>query len=667
MLSLGQFHTRTHTCDTNVYMTPVSNNKSKGLYGNILRLLPYILALLLWAVLALRGQIFLKKVEDLSLFLFDWLYFRESIQIPGGFLGVAGSFLTQFLYLPWLGSILWVLLLLITYQLTVRVLRIPEQYRALAIIPVALLIIGNMSLGYGVFIMREQDHFFAPLLGYLAALIPIAGIYRVEKVWGKMILLAIWTAVGFPLFGTFALIGTLSAACTAFTATDMLRKNRIGLFLTGVALIILIPVIINNFYTSYRLADSWHLGLPSISEDVWTHAIRAPYQLALLFIPVMTIASRWFKESSKTLTLQTAVFVISVAAVWGFWFKDENFRTELAMSEAVDRFDWQKVIDIYQKTVDSHTESDAKAYAARSKALSGVKSQEELTEILDIYDKRFFEPTRTMILYRDLALLKMNRALDEAFTMRDGGRMQKSRTQIPMALQSGKQLYLQYGLVNMSYRWCLEDVIEHNWSYSTIKYMAMHSVIMQESDFARKYLNKLEKTVFYRQWAKEQGKLAADSVLMASNEPYKSILPYMCFENRMTNDLVKSETFLMRHFSEPEPPHPSPEYDRAGLLWAMRMQNIPSFWQHLYSYLQSNNVRELPRSVQEAALLYTSLEKKGTDLPLSKAVRDSYNAFNQYVNANPVRDIRESAYPFSRKFGNTFFYYYYFIRDLQTY
>lgn len=667
MLSLGQFHTRTHTCDTNVHMTPVSNNKSKGLYGNILRLLPYILALLLWAVLALRGQIFLKKVEDLSLFLFDWLYFREYIQIPGGLLGVAGSFLTQFLYLPWLGSILWVLLLLITYQLTVRVLRIPEQYRALAIIPAALLVIGNMSLGYGVFIMREQDHFFAPLLGYLAALIPISGIYRVEKVWGKMILLAIWTAVGFPLFGTFALIGTLSAACTAFTATDMLRKNRIGLFLTGVALIILIPVIIYNFYTSYRLADSWHLGLPSISEDVWTHAIRAPFQLALLFIPVMTIASRWLKESGKTLTLQTAVFVISVASVWGFWFKDENFRTELAMSEAVDRFDWQKVIDIYQKTVDSHTESDAKAYAARSKALSGVKSQEELTEILGIYDKRFFEPTRTMILYRDLALLKMNRALDEAFTMKDGGRMQKSRTQIPMALQSGKQLYLQYGLVNMSYRWCLEDVIEHNWSYSTIKYMAMHSVIMQESDFARKYLNKLEKTVFYRQWAKEQGKLAADSVLMASNEPYKSILPYMCFENRMTNDLVKSETFLMRHFSEPEPPHPSPEYDRAGLLWAMRMQDIPSFWQHLYSYLQTNNVRELPRSVQEAALLYSSLEKKSTDLPLSKAVRDSYNAFNQYVNANPVRDIRESAYPFSRKFGNTFFYFYYFIRDLQTY
>lgn len=648
-------------------MSPVLNNKSKGLSGNIFRLLPYVLAILLWAILALRGQIFLKKVEDLSLFLFDWLYFKESIKIPGGFLGVAGSFLTQFLYLPWLGSLIWVFLLLITYQLTIRILRIPEQYMALAIIPSALLVIGNMSLGYGVFIMREQDHFFAPLLGYLAALIPISAINRIKPAWGKILLLVIWTAIGFPLFGSFALLGTLSAACTAFTATDMLRKNRIGLFSTGIALIILVPVIAYNFYTTYRLADSWFLGLPTISEDVWTHAVRAPFQLAMLFIPVMLIASRWFKENGKTLILQTAVFVISVTVVWGLWFKDENFNTELAMSQAVDNSDWKKVIDIYQKAAGSHTESDAKAYSERSKALSGIKDQNTINEILDKYDNRFFEPTRTMVLYRDLALLKMNRALDESFTMKDGGRMQKSRTQVPMALQSGKQLYLQYGLVNMSYRWCLEDVIEHNWSFSTLKYMVMHSVIMHESEFARKYLNKLKKTIFYRRWAIEQSELAVDSVLMANSEPYKSILPYMCFENRMTNDLVKSETFLMRHFSEPEPPHATPEYDRAALLWAMRLQNIPAFWQHLYSYLQSNNVKELPRSVQEAALLYSNLEKRNTELPFSKAVNDSYNAFNQYVKANPVRNLKESAYPFSQKYGKTFYYYYYLIRNIQTY
>jgi len=648
-------------------MTSVSKNNLEGLSRHLFKVLPYFLAVLLWVILATYGQYFLKKVEDLSIFMFDWQYFKEAIQIPGGFLGVAGAFFTQFLYLPWLGSLIWVFLLLITYQLTIKAFKMPERFKALAIIPVALFIIGNMSLGYGVFIMREQDHFFAPLLGYMAALIPFFAIRHIKASGNKTILLVLWTAIGFPLFGTFALIGTLTATCETLMNQEILRGKRLSLLAVCIALIILIPLIAYDFFTSYRLADSWHLGLPTISEDKWTHAIRTPLQLALLFLPVMALISRKFKENSKSCILQVSVYIISITAVWVFWFKDDNFRTELAMSEAVDRFEWQKVIDIYQDAVNSHAKSDAKAYADRTAKLKGVKNQNTINEIVDSYNDRFFEPTRTMVIYRDLALLKMNRALDEAFTMKDGGRPQKSRTQIPMAFQSGKQLYLQYGLVNMSYRWCLEDVIEHSWSYSTLKYMAMHCIIMQESDFAYKYLNKLNKTIFYRNWAKEQMALSCDSALMSISKPYDDILPYMCFENRMTNDLVKSETFLMKHYSEPEPPNATPEYDRAALLWAMRTQNIPLFWQRLIPYLVSNNVSVLPRGVEEAALLYSKLENRGIELPYSKKVNDSYDAFNRYVSSHPIREMKESAYPYAQKFGNTFFYYYYFIRNLQTY
>ena len=650
-----------------LYMTPVISNNSKGLSRRLFKVLPYILAVLLWAVLILRGQYFLKKVEDLSIFMFDWLYFKEALQIPGGFLGVAGSFFTQFLYLPWLGSFIWVILLLITYQLTVKAFNIPDGLKILAIIPAALLVIGNMSLGYGVFIMREQDHFFAPVLGYMTALIPVFAINRIKTLGGKMLFMVIWTAAGFPLLGTFAFVGTLAASLSALTRTNDTRNNRITLFATGIGLILLAPLITYNFYTSYRMADSWHLGLPSVSDDVWTHAVRTPFQLALLFILIMSVVARWLKNNIQSPALQAILSVAAILSVWGFWFKDDNFRTELAMSEAVDRYDWQQVVKIYKDAVKSHAKSDEKAYAARTKKLSGIKDQNTINEIVDSYSVKFFEPTRTMVLYRDLALLKMNRALDEAFTLKDGSRLQKSRTQIPMTFQSGKQLYLQYGLVNMSYRWCLEDMIEHNWSYSTLKYMVMHSVIMQETEFARKYINKLSKTIFYRKWALEQSALSRDSAAMASSAPYKEILPYMCFENRMSNDQVKSETFLMRHYVEPEPPHPTPEYDRAALYWTMRIQNIPEFWKRLYYYLQTNNPKELPRSVQEAAILYSDLEKDGMQLPYNKAVNDNYTAFKRYVESHPVRSLKESAYPYSQKFGTTFYYYYYFMRNLQTY
>ena len=270
-------------------------------------------------------------------------------------------------------------------------------------------------------------------------------------------------------------------------------------------------------------------------------------------------------------------------------------------------------------------------------------------------------------MYRDIALLKLNRALEEAFTMKDGSRLQKSRTQIPMAFQSGKQIYMQYGLVNMSYRWCMEDVIEHNWSYGTLRYMVIHSVVMHEEEFARKYLNKLRKTIFYRGWAKENLALAADSALMAVTAPYSDILPYMCFENRMTNDMVQTEKFIMRHYIEAVRLNPTPEYDRAALYWAMRIQNIPAFWLNMYNYIQTNKVTKLPRSVEEAAVLYRSLEKGGLDLPYSKSVTDSYAAFQKFVQQHPVRNIKDSQAAYYEKWGQTFYYYYYFMRNLQTY
>jgi len=643
----------------------------KGLTQRTFRLIPFILAFILWCVLTFKEQYFLHKVEDLSVFLFDKLFFSEMIAIPGGFLGLAGSFMTQFLHIPWLGALLWVFLLLVAYQLTIRIFNIPENLHPVAIIPVALLIIGNMSLGYGIFIMREPDHFFAPLLGYIVSLIPTDATRRFGATWSRILFLTLWIVIGFALFGVFAFTGALAAAITMLVQSELQRKERIIILLSTIALIIIVPLIIYSAYTSYRLADSWTLGLPSISDDRWTRAMRTPFQLALLCQIVLASTSGLFTakplSSARSLIVQSSIYIVTIATVWGVWFKDDNFHTEIAMSEAIDRFDWNRTIEIFQKAVKSHSKSDDKAYVSRTKKIGSANSIDEIADIVDRYSSRFFEPTRTMVLYRDLALLKTNRALNEAFTMKDGSRLQKTPYMIPMSWQSGKQFYLQYGLVNMCYRWCLEDVIEHNWSYSTLKYMTMHSVVMQEPELAYKYINKLEKTLFYRKWARQQNSLKSDREAMSSTEPYKSILPYMCFENHMSNDMIKTEAYLINHFMDQEPENATPEYDRAALLVAMRIQDIPRFRERLYYYALSNKIENLPRSVQEAYILYSNLEKDGREFPYDKNVEESYAAFNRYVQKHPIRSMKESAFPYYKQFGKTFYYYYYFMRDLKTY
>ena len=650
-----------------IYMSQATPNNLKQQTGKYLRYLPYFLALIIWSVLSFKEQFYLKKVEDLSLFLFDGQFIIDSFTTPGGFLGLAGSFFTQFLHIPWLGALIWVAILLISYKLTIRALRIPDALSPLALIPVALLVIYNMSLGYGVYIMREQDHFFAPILGYITVLIPLLAVRSIKPVWGKILLIVVWTTAGFPLLGTFAFAGTLSASCFMLVEQEQSKRDRFTIFFTGLALIIVVPLILYGFYTSYRISDSWEMGLPFTSEEAWIRPTRVPLQLALLFIPVMSLASRWLKDKSTNPVFQLSVYIVAIAAVWSFWYKDENFHTELAMSDAVDRFDWPEVIQIYKNVTASNARSDAKAYAARTRKLARTDDSDEIDNIIDRYENRFFEPTRTMVMYRDLALLKMNRALDEAFSMKDGGRLQNSRTQIPMALQAGKQFYLQYGLVNMCYRWCLEDAVEHGWSYNTLKYITMHAVTMQDGDLADKYTCKLGKTLFYRKWADSQKVLGSAPEAMAAAQPYKSILPLRCFEDRMTNDMGKTETFVINHFLNQQPASSTPEYDRTALFFAMRIQDIPRFWERLLYYVDSNDFKVLPRSVQEAAILYSSLEKRANSLPIDDKVKEGYDSFNRYVQSHPIRSMEESSYPYCQKFGKTFFYFYYFIRNLQTY
>jgi hypothetical protein len=644
--------------------------------NKVTKILPILLAALLWAVLTFHETYYLRKVDDLSLFLFDRLFLMDSLRVPGGLLGLAGSFLTQFLHLPWLGSLVWVLLLWVSARLTANVFNIPQRFAFLSYIPAVLLIISNTSLGYGLFIMRFQDHFFSPTLGYILSLVPVIAVNKElsntrRGFTAALVTVVLWTAAVYPIAGIWALAGSVAAGTYVLNSSAPVKGQRIAVSAASVAAIIIIPILYYNLYTSLRLADAWTAGLPSISNSEWTKQVRAPYYIMMAFAAVMPVLCHRLENAKaggkRDNILQTAPWAIYALLVWAFWFNDSNFRTELGMSLAVDNANWQKAVDLFEDATRKHISSDARAYKSRTARISKASGSDEIANIVDQYSSRFFEPTRTMVMYRDLALFKLDKALDLAFTMKDGGRQQKSRTQVTMAYQSGKQLYLNYGLKNMCYRWCMEDIIEHGWSYSTLKYMTMYAIATGEKELALKHIGKLSHSLFYRRWAESQKKLLDNPDLVAQTEPYKGILPMMCFEDGMSNDMGKPELYLISHFSLKHPDNATPEYDRAALLFAMRTQDIHLFWERLLFYITSNKVRNLPVPVQQAALLYSSLEKDVLELPYDKSVKDGYDAFTKYVNTHPIRSMEEAKYPYSQKFGKTFQFYYYFIRNLKTY
>lgn len=633
-------------------------------------------AVILWAVLTFSQGAVLKKTSDLSLFLFDWNFLRESFLIPGGFLGWAGSFFTQFLNIPWLGALIWVLLLLLAGTLTARTVALPQSLRPLAAVPVALLVIANMSLGYGMFIMRPQDYFFAPTLGYLLMLGIAAAAWRIPTLWGKLAVIAVSAFAGFYLAGIFALAGVAAAGTGILTGHDDNGRNpalweRILSFVFALAVCIIVPLILYGLFTRYRLADSWSLGLPSISDDEWTATVRRPYWILfgtfLLFAAVRPLLAEAEKRNAGKRFAGPAIAAVIVAATATFWYSDSNFKAEIRMSLAADRCDWDEVLDIYRDVSTRHAGRERKAFEKRSTALDGTNDRGSVDLIVNEFEDKLFKPTRLMVMFRDLALLKQGKALDTAFSMRDGGKKQKSLNQIPMAFQAGRQLYLNYGVVNMAYRWCLEDQVEHGWCFGTLKYMATYATLMNETEFAAKYLDKLDKTLFYRNWSSRQRELSKNVPDMEQALPYREIIPLMTFPDCMSNDLVKCETYLMRHFADDRGSEASAEFDRAALLWAMRTQNIDLFWNKLVLYLSTTADTVLPRHVEEAVLLYSSLEKKQTGIRISQETIDRFEKFQTYLRQSQFRSEKEADYPIWLKFGDTFYYYYYFVRGLKTF
>lgn len=633
-------------------------------------------ALVFWLLLSITGQPLLFKTQDLSVFLFDGAFFRESLMVPGGFLGWAGSFFTQFLYLPWLGALIWTALLLAAGIKTVHILEIPRKAAAIAMIPVALLVIANMSLGYSMFLMRFQDYFFAPTLGYLSILGIMASVWRCRTPWLRMVLLTVFAFAGYCLAGIFALAGVLAAGIGVMAApkdgeTSPRTWEMAALPLFSAVLCVAVPVMLYGFYSRYRMQDSWFMGLPDISEYTLVSTVRRPYIILMAASVAMAAMRSLFRRASDLKgywnAVQIGAVTASVAACFIFWYKDSNFKDEIRMSLAVDKGDWKQVVNLFKESTDTKPDREKELYEERKARLSGIMDQDTYNSILDEYDAKFNEPTRLMVLFRDLALLKQDKALDLAFTMRDGGRPQKSGFQVPMAFQAGRQLYMNYGLANMAYRWCLEDQVEHGWSISILKYLATYGILMDEPEFAAKYLDKLDKTLFYRKWSHRQRMLLNDRKAVSESKPYSEIMPYMSFEDRMSNDRVKVETYLMKHFAQDRDSIATPEFDRAALLWAMRTQDIRLFWKALSQYVTTAADLKFPKGVQEAAILYSSLEKDDLGIPVDKNIQDNFQSFQKYTSQNNVRSEREAALPYRLKFGNTFYYYYYFVRGLKTF
>lgn len=570
----------------------------------------WMLWLPLWLWTATSWSGLLQKAESRDLFIWSWDFISSRLLQPGGLLSLTGSFLTQFLHIPVLGALLLTALYALLARMVRRLYFKEGRNSMFSLFPSAFLACAAMATGYMVYRLKLAAFLFVPPLGLTVAVLAptLATHFR-----NRPAFILIWTATAYSLAGFYGLLGTLLVIIKS-------DSHRLADTAAALAAVAAVPLVWAQFYTATRTDNAFLAMLPLFSPEKRYFACALPYLLAILSLLFMPLAARLpqFRCNAAILTAIAALTVFCPS------IGKRQFRTELKMSAAVDEQDWEKVLTLGDRSL---------AIAARDVAHGR---------------RRICEPTRLMVLYRDLALLELGREGTEAFNYRRTGIKPETAVPVSMAVQAARQMYFHFGLPAYSYRWCFETSAQSGLSYENLVYLSASCILGGNEKGADRYLTRLEHTLFYRKWALQQRSAGGDG--------YGFAKAMLCTEDWLDNDYSQLEAFLSSYFTQYETSCSSPEFFRTALLWSAQTRLTERFFNAYDNYVSNCGPDGLDSHWQQALQLFAGITQ-GADIsriPLDKEQKQLFISFRKFMRDNPEPSEKQ----LQKWFGNTFYSYF---------
>ena len=578
---------------------------------------------------------FLWKVQEMNLFQHTQLFFKQQMVVPGGMLTYLGTYLTQFFYYPWMGVLMLIVGWLIVMWLTKRAFDIPDKWGVLMLIPVALLLVTIVDMGYWVYILKLRGHCFVATLG-TAAVAAALWAFRClpDKYYLRLALIVIIAFVGYPIAGIYGLAATLLMGLFSWRLE---RKTKAVVY-SVVALIatIAVPLLCyRHVYHEINLANIYWAKLPLYFTIEEHHQYYIPYYLLALFYVVLAVTYKTGRKGEVRkrwmwIIAQTAIVAVAVAIAYLGWYKDENYHRELAMQHLVQKMDWEGVVQEAAKQKD--------------------------------------EPTRTIVMLKNLALGRLGRQGDEMYKYKNGAKQNNAPFLMRMMQIAGMLVYYEYGMTNYCVRLSTEMGVEYEWRAEYLKYLTQCALLNGEWQVARKYIHQLKYTTFFDDWANHAESLLNKPDLIAKDLELAPIKRMMHYGETLTSDQGFVESFLMKQLSRKQVVD-EPVFVEQALYASMWTKKSKDFWYHLEQYVRLNPNKQLPAHVQEAVYLFGQVDNipNVEKAPISPGVKDLYESFAQQLAKYDGMDVEVGRQFLEPMFGHTFFYDYYLMSNLPEY
>ena len=278
-----------------------------------------VLAVIAFTLLVYEHD-FLWKIQEENLFLNSSLFFRQQMVVSGGMLSWLGAFCTQLLHFPWLGVLLLCGLWLLLMWLAKRTFNIPDRWATLLLIPVALLLIAIVDTGYWLYVLKLPGYFFAATIGTLTAVLSLWAFRALPSKYAfRPLFIAAVAAVGYPLFGIYALAAVLLMGVWSWRLEEQ-RPQALISTIVAIASIIAVPLVCYHFvYYQTNLANIYYTGLPVYFITENHRVYYLPYLLLFLFFLALTLTyksqhAEWKKKAAPIIRTATQVAVVATLA-----------------------------------------------------------------------------------------------------------------------------------------------------------------------------------------------------------------------------------------------------------------------------------------------------------------------------------------------------------------
>ena len=616
-------------------------------YPSLFLLVPAVaLAVIAWALLAFEDNL-LWKVQELNLFMDTRLFFEQQLVVPGGLLTWLGTFFTEFFYHTWLGVLMlcgwWALLMWVS----AKALRVPMKWAVLMLVPVCLLLASNMELGYWIYFMKLRGYYFVGTIGLTLAMASVWG-YRSLPAKLRPVAIVVAGAVLYPLLGAYGLLSVLLCSLVNERRTtdksqliiDNGKLKMVGTFVLALLTVWLVPVIYYwSVYYQTNFDDIYRAALPVFELDKAYPKYYVPFiLLGGFYILCMIFDGRWkmFGErlshrfNSSPFHLFTSLVLLALMG-WGvhhYWYRDYNFEKELEMRRALEQSDWNGML----------------------RAAANLEN----------------EPTRAIVMMKNLALFRLGRQGDEMYHYKTGAKAYNAPMPVKMTQLVGCAIYYAYGQANYCYRWCLEDGVEYGWRADYLKYMTRCALVNGETEVAKKYIRLLKHTRFHKAWAEAQEQYVEHPETIKDNEEYAIVKRLLMQEDHLGSDNALAEMYLMNTLLDINTRDPLVQ--ELTLLSALWKKDIGLFWPRFFNYATLHKGEHMPKHYQEAAYLYGHLENQVdiSQMPFDEDVVRSYKDFMELAQRCSGMTEEQMKPIFYPQFGRTFYYEYFLIRNQKT-